>query len=112
MSYSAHALMENRNGLLVDFAVEPADGNAERTTRMRDARRNRLAGQPAHHAGWRQGLRHADFVAACRARKVTPHVAQKSRAPVVQRSTAAPRGIPATRSVNGSANGSKRSSAG
>src|SRR5512138_355587 len=32
MSYSAHALMENRNGLIVDFRVEEADGYAERRT--------------------------------------------------------------------------------
>src|SRR5262245_25088749 len=30
MSYSAHALMENRNGLIVDFRVEEANGYAER----------------------------------------------------------------------------------
>ena len=30
LSYSAHALMENRNGLLVDFQVDVADGLAER----------------------------------------------------------------------------------
>ena len=29
LSYSAHALMENRNGLLVDFRVDQADGQAE-----------------------------------------------------------------------------------
>jgi hypothetical protein len=29
-SYSAHALMENRNTILIDFQVEPADGYAER----------------------------------------------------------------------------------
>ena len=28
-SYSAHALMENRNGLLMDFRVDQADGQAE-----------------------------------------------------------------------------------
>jgi hypothetical protein len=30
LCYSAHALMENRHALLVDFQVEPADGTAER----------------------------------------------------------------------------------
>jgi hypothetical protein len=30
LSYSAHALMENRYGLLVDFRVEEANGHAER----------------------------------------------------------------------------------
>jgi hypothetical protein len=28
LCHSANALMENRNGLLIDFAVEPADGDA------------------------------------------------------------------------------------
>ena len=35
--------------------------------------------QPAHHRRRRQGLRHADFVAACRALNVTPHVARNER---------------------------------
>ena len=30
LCYSANALMENRNMLLLDFQVEPADGSAER----------------------------------------------------------------------------------
>ena len=30
LSYSAHALIENRNGLLVDFQMDEADGHAER----------------------------------------------------------------------------------
>ncbi len=30
MCYSANALMENRNTILLDFQVEPADGTAER----------------------------------------------------------------------------------
>lgn len=30
LSYSAHALMENRNGLLLDFRVAEANGRAER----------------------------------------------------------------------------------
>jgi hypothetical protein len=30
LSYSAHALMENRNGLIVDLQVDLADGRAER----------------------------------------------------------------------------------
>ena len=30
LSYSAHALMENRNGLLVGFELDAADGHAER----------------------------------------------------------------------------------
>ena len=30
LCYSANAMMENRNGLLIEFALEPADGYAER----------------------------------------------------------------------------------
>src|SRR5262249_11917558 len=32
LSYTAHALMENRHGLLVDFRVDEANGKAERFT--------------------------------------------------------------------------------
>ena len=37
LSYSAHALMENRNGLFVDFRVEPADGLRRARDGARDA---------------------------------------------------------------------------
>ena len=57
LSYSAHALMENRNGLLVDFQIDVADGCAERRMRARDARQQ-LARPAAHHPRRRQGLRH------------------------------------------------------
>lgn len=35
LSYSAHALMENRNGLIVDFEVDTATGTAEREVATR-----------------------------------------------------------------------------
>ena len=34
LSYSAHALIENRNGLLVDLQMDVADGYAERRTAL------------------------------------------------------------------------------
>jgi hypothetical protein len=34
LCFSAHALMENRNGLLVDLRVAEADGRAERDTAL------------------------------------------------------------------------------
>jgi transposase len=75
LSYSAHALMENRNGLIVDLQVDLADGRAER--------RNALAMLDANVPGRRRvtlgadkGYDTRDFVTACRARNVTPHVAQ------------------------------------
>jgi transposase len=75
MSYSAHALMENRNGLLVDFRVEEANGYAERRTAIEmlyeHAPKDRRA-----TVGGDAGYDTADFVADCRALNVTPHIAQ------------------------------------
>ena len=75
LCYSANALMENRNTILVDFQVEPADGTAERRAAiaMVDAdlpgtRRITLAGD--------RGYDTREFVASCRALRVTPHVAR------------------------------------
>src|SRR5215468_1211248 len=75
MSYSAHALMENRNGLLVDFRVEEANGYAERCAALAmlddhvvEDRRVTVAGDAVYDI--------ADFVRECRARNVTPHIAQ------------------------------------
>lgn len=77
LSYSAHALMENRNGLLVDFRVEPADGFAERRAALgmlKDSavkqRRITLAGD--------KGYDIESFIRDCRDLNVTPHVAQTS----------------------------------
>lgn len=77
LSYSAHALMENRNGLLVDFRVEPADGFAERRAALEmledsatKERRITVAGD--------KGYDTSDFVRDCRAINVTPHIAQTS----------------------------------
>ena len=75
LCYSANALMENRNGLLTEFAVQPADGYAERKsaramleTALPDSRRITL--------GADRGYDTAEFVASCRALKVTPHSAR------------------------------------
>jgi len=75
MSYSAHALMENRNGLLVDFRVEEANGYAERDTALEmladhvvQRRRVTVAGDAGYDT--------AAFVHDCRALNVTPHIAQ------------------------------------
>jgi transposase len=75
LSYSAHALMENRNGLIVDFRVEDANGYAERRTAIAmlednvvKERRITVSGDAGYDA--------ADFVRECRAINVTPHIAQ------------------------------------
>jgi Transposase DDE domain len=80
LCHSANGLMENRNGLLIEFALEPADGYAERKsalamleTELPDGRRITL--------GADKGYDTAEFVACCRTLKVTPHIARnESRA--------------------------------
>lgn len=75
LSYSLNGIMENRNGLLVDLAVLPADGYAER-----DAAIMMLEGSiPGSHrvtVGADKAYDTKDFVEDCRRLKVTPHVAQ------------------------------------
>jgi transposase len=75
LSYSAHALMENRNGLLVDLRVGEANGRAEReiALQMLD---EALSGNRSITLGADKGYDTRDFVAGCRERNVVPHVAQ------------------------------------
>jgi len=75
MSYSAHALMENRNGLIVDFRIEEADGFAERRTAVEMLYDNAVKDRRITVAG-DAGYDTADFVRDCRAINVTPHIAQ------------------------------------
>jgi transposase len=75
LSYSAHALMENRNGLVVDLQVDVADGYAERRNAL-EMLDNNLPGERRITLGGDKGYDTRDFVADCRARNVTPHVAQ------------------------------------
>jgi hypothetical protein len=77
MSYSAHALMENRNGLLVDFRVEEANGYAKRETAIEMLRDN-VVKKRRITVGGDKGYDTADFVRDCRDINVTPHIAQTS----------------------------------
>jgi len=65
--------MENRNGLLIDFAVEPADGYAERRS-ARVMLEAELPGSRRITLGADKGYDSREFVASCRALKVTPHI--------------------------------------
>jgi IS5 family transposase len=71
-----HVTMENRNGLVVDATLTHATGTAEREAaldmvgRMDGRHRITLAADKAYDT--------ADFVAALRDAKVTPHVAQNT----------------------------------
>lgn len=75
LCYSANALVENRNSLLIDFQVEPADGLAERRAALAMTD-ERLAGSCRITLGGDKAYDTRDFVAGCRALNITPHVAQ------------------------------------
>ncbi len=74
LAYLGHVLMENRSGLIVDVALSQADGHAERAAAVAMLDRRE---RPARSTlGADKGYDTADFIAACRTRGVTPHVAQ------------------------------------
>ena len=80
MSYSAHALIENRNGLLVDLQMDEANTGAERRCALEmldeslpGRSRITLAADKAYDT-W-------GFVEGCRERNVSPHIAQNVTRP-------------------------------
>jgi transposase len=72
LAFSGHALMENRNGLLLDFVVAAADGYAERREAL--ALLGKLPGSKRKTVAADRGYDTAGFVAECRQLGVTPHV--------------------------------------
>ena len=74
LSYQGHVLMENHSGLVVSAVVTHADGTGEREAaiRMLDC----VPGTHPKTVGADKAYDTADFIAACRQRNVTPHVAQ------------------------------------
>ena len=76
--FMAHALMENRNGLLADFQVTQATGRAERDAvpvLLDQARERRFHPKTL---GGDKGYDTRECVATMRQRGVTPHVAQNT----------------------------------
>jgi len=76
LCYLGHVLTENRHGLVVGVALTEADGRAERAAALR-----LLDGCVRGRAtlGADRAYDTRDFVAGCRQRRVTPHVAQYTR---------------------------------
>ena len=68
--------MENRNGLLVDLQLDIADGRAERRNAI--AMLDAVGGLRRLTVAADKGYDTRDFIAQCRARNVSPHVAQTS----------------------------------
>ena len=74
LCYSGNALMENRNGLLVDFQIVEANGTAERSTAI-EMVEDTLPGTRRITLGADKAYDTAGFIATCRALNITPHVA-------------------------------------
>lgn len=77
LCYLGHALMENRNGLVVDAETTLANGTAEREAAK--AMVARTIDKAGATLGADKGYDVAEFVEAMRDAKVTPHVAQKAK---------------------------------
>ena len=76
LCYIGHVLTENRNGLIVGVELTEANGLAEREAALRLLDRC-VPGRATLGADRAYDTR--DFVAGCRQRGVTPHVAQHTR---------------------------------
>jgi transposase len=73
LCYQGHVLMENRSGLVVGAVVTHADGRGERAAAL--AMLDTVPGTQPKSLGADKAYDTQDFVAACRERNVTPHVA-------------------------------------
>ena len=85
LCFGAHVLMDNREGLVVDVRLTPADGASER-----DAALEMLEAVPGARritVGADRGYDTRGFVRGCRKSLVTPHVAQKQRSAIDRRTT-------------------------
>jgi transposase len=85
MSYLSHALMENRNGLVVDAETTLATGTAERDAALTMAKRSMT--KAGSTLGADKGYDAAGFVKELRELKITPHVAQKKHSAIDARTT-------------------------
>jgi transposase len=77
LSYSGHVLMENRNGLVTEVEVLPANGTAERDAAL--VMIEKIPGDQPVTVGADKGYDTKDFVAEARQMHATPHVAQNQK---------------------------------
>src|SRR5450432_4377366 len=78
LSYSGHAIMENRNGLVADVEVLQANGTAERDAAL--MMNEAIPGDHQVTVGADKNYDTKDFVAESRNLNATPHVAQNIHA--------------------------------
>jgi transposase len=81
LSYSGHVLMENRNGLCVDFRVAPATGHAERDEALEMVRRLRRRGYTPRTLAGDKGYCIGDFPQRLVDLEIRPHLAIPDNAP-------------------------------
>lgn len=79
LCYGAHALMENRNGLLIDLKVTQATGTAEREAAEQMLKRQRRKGLRIKSLGADKNYDTRGFVGWLRGRKIAPHVAANTK---------------------------------
>lgn len=79
LSFSAHALMENRNGILVDFRIAEANGTAERDIARELIEENVAREKARTTVGGDKAYDTREFVDELRSMNVTPHVAQNNK---------------------------------
>jgi len=79
LCFMGHALMENRNGFVVQGDLTQADGHAERKAALDMIHRHSPGSTRRLTLGADKGYDAAGFVSDLRQACVTPHVAQKSR---------------------------------
>jgi transposase len=77
LSYNGNLLTENRNGLIVNTEVFPANGLAERAAAT--AMLEQIPGIRRVTVGADKGYDTRDFIAECRHLGVTPHIAQNTK---------------------------------
>ena len=89
--YSGHVLMENRNGLVAEVTLIQATGYAEREAALQLL--GQQGGRHRRTVAADKGYDTRDFVAGCRALKVTPHLARNTtnrRSAIDERTTRHP----------------------
>ncbi len=94
LSFAAHALMDNRHGLVRDFWVTSAVGisESEAALAMLDGAGIRGKIGKSISVGADKGYDTHAFVNGCRERGITPHVARRKRGTVLDDETAATAG--------------------
>lgn len=76
LSFSGHALMENRNGLCVDLSVGEATGRAEREAALAMLSRQGRKRVCPKTLGADKGYHASDFIDALRGKNIIPHIAR------------------------------------